>query len=164
MAGLVQRGGDGSGDGGEIEFAGVGGEKPAVFGEALHDASGESAFADATETGEDDAGVLTVGIAEGAEGGAEFAAAADEVVDTKLRDGAGDFIDGAALKGLFGKAEIGERAFSTGEEETGGGYSGWVSESGASCWMAVRRCCSRVLRAAARARLGRSNSRSARFS
>ena len=67
---------------------------------------------------------MAVGIAQGAEGGAEFAAAADEIVDTKLRDGAGDFIDRPALEGLFVEAEVGKRAFGAGDEETGGGVFG----------------------------------------
>ncbi len=117
LIGIIPKGGaEGSGDVIETPAAGSG-DEPAALCHALHDASGDGAFADAAGAEDLAAGFAAeLGdgfgvVCEDADDFAGFAAAADEVVFLEEGDGAGggearggddgDLIFGAVEDGLF---------------------------------------------------------------
>ena len=113
------------GDAGDIEAADMGGDAPAVFRQPLHGAAGDGTFADSTDAGEDYAGLESGLTAKGAQGFAQFPAAADEVTEVELRNLAGHLIHRPLLQRLRCSGEVCDGTlYGATNEQAGGGVLG----------------------------------------
>jgi hypothetical protein len=83
---LRQRLAKGERNGDEVETATMCRHQPAVLGETAHDAARNGALAGAADPAQNDPGVLPPGVAQAPQRVAQFLPAADQVVDTQLRN------------------------------------------------------------------------------